>query len=183
MVTEKIHLEDDEHILLQVRKHWFLLCVQVCGIFFSAILPLFLAYFFFRFVDVSFLGNQATGILIAFYAAWLIIMWMTLFSIWTNYYLDMWIVTNKRLIAIDQNGFFHRTVSSFRLERMQDIQVSVRGIIATFLGYGTLDIQTAGEEDHFKVFGLPDPADIKSVILESADSLLYDRKKPIDVGL
>lgn len=183
MVTEKIHLEDDEHILLQVRKHWFILCIQVCALFFASVFPLFLGYFFFSIVDISFLGTQATGILTAFYATWLIIMWMVLFTIWTNYYLDLWIVTNKRLIVIDQNGFFHRTVSSFRLERMQDIQVSVQGIIATFLGYGTLDIQTAGEEDHFKAYALPDPADIKSVILESADALLHNHKEPINAGL
>ncbi len=177
MIAEKIQLENDERILLQVRKHWFVLCMQVSSIVLLSLVPLF-AYFVIGGVLGGRMAVLPTGLPIALYSGWLIIMWMFLFSIWTNYYLDMWIVTNKRLIAIDQMGFFRRSVASFRLERMQDIKVSVDGILATFLDYGSLEIQTAGEENNFKVHGIPSPADIKATILASNDTLISREKYP-----
>jgi hypothetical protein len=46
MIAEKIQLESDEHILLQVRKHWFVLCAQMIGVIIVALLPLFFSYSF-----------------------------------------------------------------------------------------------------------------------------------------
>jgi len=172
MKAEKIQLEEDEVILLQVRKHWFVLCVQFFLVLFLALFPGVFLFFVLNSATMTKVLPFNTSIFIALYSGWLIVMWMILFSIWTNYYLDVWTVTNKRLIAVNQRGFFSRVVASFRLERMQDISVSVHGIIATFLDFGTLEIQTAGEEGNFKVSGVPSPADIKAVILSSADALI-----------
>lgn len=171
MIAEKIQLESDERILLQVRKHWFVLCTQVIGVVVVALLPLFFIAFISRIGSIASHIPLNTALLVTLYTGWLILQWMALFSIWTNYYLDVWIITNKRLIAIDQRGFFSRTMASFRLERMQDISVSVDGILATFLDYGTLEVQTAGEEEKFRVTGIPSPADIKSAIISASDVL------------
>lgn len=178
MKTEKIQLDQDEEILLQVRKHWFILFTNVLGVVILALLPI-------PFFAVAMSSKTITALIpvndafmVTLYCAWLIIQWMVLFSIWTNYYLDVWTVTNKRLIAVDQRGFFARTIASFRLERMQDISVRVDGILATFLDYGTMEIQTAGEEDHFKVTGIPSPADIKALIVNSSDNLMPQRATP-----
>ncbi len=176
MKTEKIQLEEDEVVLLQVRKHWFMLCVQFFSIIVLALFPAFFIYLIFFTSSID-LPPLNASFAISLYAGWLIIMWMVLFSVWTNYYLDVWTVTNKRLIAVDQRGFFSRTISSFRLERMQDITVTVKGIVATFLDYGTLEIQTAGFEEKFNVSGIPSPADIKAVILSSADVLISTNSK------
>lgn len=176
MKTEKIQLETDEVVLLQIRKHWFVLCIQF---FFVLFLALFPGVFLFLTLDSATVAQALpfnASIFIALYSGWLIIMWMILFSIWTNYYLDVWTITNKRLIAVNQRGFFSRVVASFRLERMQDITVTVHGIIATFLDFGTLEIQTAGVEKNFRVHGIPSPADVKAVILSSTDSLISSNK-------
>jgi hypothetical protein len=172
MKTEKIQLDGDEEILLQVRKHWFILCMNLVGVVILAILPIPFFAIAMRSETITTLIPVNDAFVVTLYCAWLIIQWMVLFSIWNNYYLDVWTVTNKRLIAIDQQGFFKRSMASFRLERMQDIKVSIDGIVATFLDYGTLEIQTAGEEEHFKVTGIPSPADIKALIVNSSDNLM-----------
>lgn len=171
MKMEKIQLDDDEQIILQVRKHWFVLCTQIIGIVFVALLPLI---FIVTITQIDVIASRISlnsTLLVTLYTGWLILQWMAFFAIWTNYYLDVWIVTNKRLIAVDQRGFFSRTMASFRLERMQDISVSVSGIIQTFLDYGTLEIQTAGEVGQFKVTGMPKPTEIKSTIINASDSM------------
>lgn len=171
MNINKLKLEDDEKILFQVRKHWFVLAVQIFGVVVVAILP----YFLF----VAVLSNEslatllrthvATGYVVGLSSLWLLIIWMTLFNIWTNYYLDVWTITNKRLVVADQKGFFYRTTASFRLDRLQDIEISVDGILATLLDYGSLELQTAGEERNFRATGLPYPGTLKATILRATD--------------
>jgi hypothetical protein len=183
MIAEKIHLEADEKILMRVRKNWFILFIQVLSVLVVAILPPAL-YLFVK--DASLaesITSSYTGALVALYTGWLLVMWMTLGSIWTNYYLDVWTVTNKRLIAVDQKGFFFRTTASFRLERLQDIIVSVNGIVATLLDYGSLEIQTAGNEKNFKANGLPHPGALKAVILSSTDTLIKEQAPTEKAGV
>jgi len=180
MLTEKIQLESDEIILIHVRKHWFMLFTQVFGIFFAAIFPIII-YFVISHLNlpaaiIDFIKWQlVTGL----YAFWLLILWIALFSIWTNYYLDVWTVTNKRVVAIDQLGLFRRKTSSFRLERLQDITVEVNGILATFLDYGSIRAQTAGADSiEFIALGLPHPREFKSLILRAADETTFKTTTP-----
>ncbi len=181
MLVEKIQLEPDETILIQVRKHWFVLLAQMLAVLFLALIPAFLYFFvvysgIFETIPLSYTPN--TALLITLYTAWLLIMWMGAFNIWNNYYLDVWTITNRRLIAVDQRGFFSRTTASFRLDRLQDITVSIRGIIATLLDFGALETQTAAEDRKFKATSLPHPGNLKALILESADKLAPDSETP-----
>ncbi len=171
MRVSQIQLEADEQVLLTVRKHWFILGVQIFAILILAIVPCIFFVAISIVAPTSLLQKVNAGLMITLYTGWLILIWMSLFSAWTNYYLDVWTITNKRLTAVDQKGFFFRTTGSFRLERVQDIIVSVNGIVPTLLNYGTLEIQTAGEEKNFKAFGLPNPSRIKSLILNATDQL------------
>jgi uncharacterized membrane protein YdbT with pleckstrin-like domain len=181
MFAEKIQLESDETILIYVRKHWFIITMQIIGVIFASLIPLFALFF----LAASPLGalippGDYAPIIMVFFTAWLILSWMTLFSIWTNYYLDVWTVTNKRLITVDQRGLFHRETGSFRLERLQDINVSIRGLLATFLKYGDLQAETASDDRDFVARGIPNPQELKALILEAADKISFN--KPIHPG-
>lgn len=171
MNINKLRLEDDEKILLQVRKHWFILATQI----FATVLVALFPYFIYVVIENTeplatlFRTHVPTGIVVALSSVWLLVIWMALFNIWTNYYLDVWTITNRRLVVADQRGFFYRTTASFRLDRLQDIEISVDGILATFLDYGSLELQTAGEERNFKAMGLPDPGMLKATILRATD--------------
>jgi uncharacterized membrane protein YdbT with pleckstrin-like domain len=176
MFTEKIQLESDETILILVRKHWFILALQFFGVVMTAILPIVF------YIGVQFLPTSLTemlsitidaSMLVGLYAAWLILCWMACFGIWTNYYLDVWTVTNKRLITVDQRGLFFRDTGSFRLERLQDINVSVRGILATFLKFGDIEAETASSDKNFIARGIPDPQELKALILKAADHVTF----------
>lgn len=175
---ERIHLEHDEEILLVVRKHWFILFCDVIWPILLLIVPTSVYLF---------AGDRVleTTMLVEFhykYAAalflislWALLAWMMLFLVWTDYYLDMWIVTDRRVITIDQQGFFRRKIASFRYEQMQDIQIDINGIIATLLDFGNIRAQTAGHEVDFKIIGAPDPREIKATILEVADQAVVKR--------
>lgn len=180
MLTEKIQLEPDEKILIQVRKHWFILTTQLLSVFVLAVIPIILYMIINEskvFDTTSLVSN--TPLLVSFYSAWLLLIWMALFNVWTNYYLDIWTITNKRLIAVDQRGLFYRNTGSFRLERLQDINISIRGIVATLLDYGDLQAETASDDREFVARNIPKPQELKALILSAADSITfnnYDQK-------
>ncbi|MCF7815651.1 MAG: PH domain-containing protein [Candidatus Pacebacteria bacterium] len=174
MLTEKIQLETNEKILIQVRKHWFILLVQLLSVLFISVIPFVLYFTLLATAETlsSFL-LEYVPVFVTLGTAWLLVMWMALFNVWTNYYLDVWTITTKRLIAVDQRGLFYRNTGSFRLERLQDINISIRGIIATFLNFGDLEAQTASEDREFVARNIPHPRELKALILDATDKTTY----------
>lgn len=86
--------------------------------------------------------------------------------VWIDYFFDVWIITNERIINIEQKGLFVRTVSELKFSRIQDVTSEVSGMIPTILNFGDVKIQTASEEDMFLFRHVPDPYHIKDVIME-----------------
>ena len=178
MLFEKIALEPDEKVLKVVRKHWFVIVSELIGTVFTAILPLvFIA------VIVSsdtvkavlpILGSTESYPLLTFgVGIWMLLSIMTGFMIWTHYYLDLWVITDRRIIAVDQIHFFNRNVAIFRLERLQDIEFNIKGLLPTFLNFGTLSAQTAGHHDqNFSSPGMPNPRELQSIIQRAMDERL-----------
>lgn len=115
------------------------------------------------------------------YTFWLLILWILLFIMWTNYYLDMLILTDKKVIRVEQNALFSREMSSFRLDRLQDITVEVNGIIATVLNFGTVYIETAGEKEEFVMRGVGHPYEVKNKIFLESQRQIEEWKAPPSV--
>jgi len=110
-------------------------------------------------------------------SAFFLFTWMFLFQNFMDYYLDVWIVTNKRILNIEQTGLFSRTVSELRLYRVQDVTSSVSGFIETMFDYGHVEIQTAGEKSRFVFEQIPHPTLISKSILELAE---VERREQLD---
>lgn len=103
--------------------------------------------------------------------------WLFYFNSLIDYYLDIWIVTNERIIVIEQKGLFSRTIAELKLYRVQDIKAEVSGIIPTLFDFGNITIQTAAEEVHFAFKQVPRPYKISRKILEVVEQ---DREKHLE---
>ncbi len=156
-------LSSDEKIVLKVHRHKLVLVFKSFFLILFVLLPPVLFWFGGQAGVIK--GNQP-ALFLSVYSAVLLIGWMIFFIIWTDYYLDVLIVTDKRIIDIEQRGFFKREVSTVRLESIEDITINVSGVVATFLDYGTLKLQTAAENREFIIYDVPHPNQIKSTIYE-----------------
>lgn len=176
MLFEKIELEPGEEVRQVVRKHWFVITMEILSTLLIAILPLFGVAVFLLFEHLhpeSFVFAVHLPLVIFGSVFWVLITLMATFMVWTHYFLDLWIITDRRIIVIDQISFFNRKVSSFRLERLQDIKVSIDGIIPTLLNFGTIRAQTAGTDvSNFLATAMPDPRGIQALIQKSTDERL-----------
>lgn len=177
MLFEKLQLEPDEKILKVVRKHWLVIVSELIGILLTAFIPLVLFGVFqsgTSALNVSLPEIEHSGSIMAFATAvWLLFSTIAGFTIWTHYYLDLWIITDRRIIAVDQINFFNRNVAIFRLERLQDIEFSIKGLVQTFFNFGTLSAQTAGHnEANFRSTSLPHPDELQNLIQKAMDARL-----------
>lgn len=177
-VFEKIELEPQEEILITVRKHWFVILSELIGVLLMVLIPLLVLIVFGltqRIEEYVTIHQSYLQLAAFFIVVWILLAILTGFTIWTHYFLDLWLITDRRIIVIDQVHFFNRKISSFRLERLQDIKVVISGIIPTFLNFGTLHAHTAdNREENFTTTGLPDPRGLQAIIQKATDARLRE---------
>lgn len=161
-----VNLEPGERVILTVRPHWFVLIRQTFGLFLLALVPLLL--FFVPDVASRIGVTFSFGPLTTFFvSSWWLLLWTIFMIMWTNYYLDAWVVTDRRIIDIEQYGFWNRKVSECRLDRVQDISAEVKGFFRTILGFGSVYIQTAAEAERFIMKDVPNPNGVKDAIFDA----------------
>lgn len=158
-----IYIEPGEKVVLEVRRHWFYLLGQILILVIIMFLPLFV----FNFISSSgiwTLTNKEVGIFIFVSAWWMLLLWLVIFVGWTNYYLDVWVVTDRRILDIEQESLFVRHIAECRIANIEDMAVRINGIIPTALDFGNLEIQTAGEANEFHISQIPHPNRVRDVI-------------------
>jgi hypothetical protein len=168
MSYSKLHLDPDEKIILEVRKHWIVFFGHGMFLLFIAILPLVVFAvvkgFFPSFFNIDFGGNTS-ALFLFIYTLWVLFLWILFFLDWTKYYLDVWYVTEKRIIAVDQKKIFDREVSNLRFDKIQDITIDVHGFVSTMLNFGNIRVQTASENSQeFRINTVRNPEHVKKVI-------------------
>lgn len=163
-----IDLDPNEKIVLKVRRHKLALIFESLFLGLFVILPPFLYLVSASVVSIK--GNDL-ALFTAVYSVILLFAWVIFFAMWTNYYLDVLVVTEKRIIDIEQRGFFHREMSTVRMDNIEDITVNVSGILATFIDFGTLRIQTAAESREFTIRDVPKPNEVKAIIYDLHNKL------------
>lgn len=91
-----------------------------------------------------------------------------LFLHFFNWFFDIWIVTDERIVDIDQEGVFSRKIGELALHNVQDVVVEKKGVLATMFDFGKITVETAGAKEEFSFAGLPDPDTVSKKILELA---------------
>lgn len=172
MNAHSIDLQTGEHIVKEIRRDMFVFYTRVLILFILALLPLAIIVQVSQFLSQTTIpGGIVATILYLFFILFLTILF---FFRWTDYYLDVWVLTNKRIFDIEQKGLFHRNISVFELSKIQDVNVEVRGILATFIKYGDVLIHTAGTNEHIVIKEADSPLEVKKCILEEYTKLVQE---------
>ncbi len=154
-------MEPGEKVLLLTRRHPFFIIVKTIFIAILVVLPLIIATVFSSFLS----SYDLIGVALLVYSLWCLLLWQVLFYSVTMYILDVWVVTDKRIIDSTQHGFFNRSVSELHLSRVQDISVKVDGLFQSILKFGDLVVQTAGTENKFDFRQIPNPNEVRNQIM------------------
>lgn len=171
-----VNLLDDEKVVLMKRRHWYVIASEGAALLFAAALPFAGGAVVWGASPeaADFIRTHAT--LFLFYGAvWVQMIWMFFFIGWTNYYLDVLMVTNRRVVDVEQIGLFARDMAEMRLENIQDVKVEVIGIIPSLLKMGDLHIQTAGQAKEVYIRHIPEVHEVREAIAHQLD-ILHQKK-------
>jgi len=100
-------------------------------------------------------------------------MYLFFYAHFIDYYLDMWVVTNDRIVDIEQHGLFHRVITELDLFRIQDVTADVLGIFPTLFRYGNVTVKTASSTSSIIFKNISNPNHIRERLIRLADE---DRK-------
>lgn len=174
-----ITLLKDETIVLKRRRHWFVIVSEGALLLLVALaLPLTLLVAGSSIPVVGEFLSRYFGFAVFLTAVWWQIMWIIFFIAWTNYYLDVLLITNKRIMDIEQLGLFSRDFVELRLENVQDVKVEVLGLIPSLLKMGNLHIQNAGQSKEVVIRNIPEPHQVRKIISQYHDLALSGGSLP-----
>jgi len=77
------------------------------------------------------------------------------------------IVTNKNITEVLQRNLFNRQVSELSMANIEDISSFQKGVFATMFNYGTMVVETAGEQNNFVFTFCPRPSYHCKILLDA----------------
>lgn len=156
-IESVIKLKDDEKVLRVVRGYWLVQMPRAALAFLLFALPFFFVFPLFSRGRWG-IGVFAFSVLVGtLYALRLLYLWF-----WNAF-----LVTNHRVIDVDQRGLFSRTVSEATYDKIQDVSFTVNGVWGTMFGFGKLDLQTAGSSTNLELAHVREPKEIHHLITET----------------
>ncbi len=166
-------LDQGEEVVRRINHHWvdlFSLSTMVGVIIMVA---LALAYGLGRYRELlpPFITN---GMVVAAIVALLLIAGLILIVGTWVYGRNYLLVTNQHLIQVEQRGLFGSQVDQVSLGRIQDVSGVREGFWPTVLGYGTVTVQSAGEQRQFIFSRVGEPQALADYILELHEQFLQD---------
>ena len=171
------HAYSNEKVQLIVHHHWWHL-LKLAG---GPVLLFALPFIVVPIVAASAGPNiaQIGPIAVFIGVLWALFFWHKIFVAWTDYYFDVWIITNWRIVDIELKSLFNLNVGSMLdLDHIQEIIAETRGIIQNVLGFGALQIQTAAtSRGEFTFVDVKNPALIENAIRRAQVELEHTKSE------
>jgi len=172
-----IEFDDNEELLYEIRKHPIgLVAIYTAGLLISgAVLAVTLAAGYFFQGDRLGLGTDLSfirpfvivfGGILAIFA-----LIMTAISAYL-YQSNVVYVTSEKIAQVLYRSIFDRKISQLSIGDVQDCTTSQRGLFPRLLNYGTLVIETAGEQQNYTFTFTPNPYECSRAIVSAHEENL-----------
>ena len=159
------NLREWEKVLTVIKRHWIVYIIL--WIFF--LFWLCISTILYAILWATLFVNILNIVFWLFFSIFLYIEWL-------NHELDMYVVTNNRVIWIDQVSFLNRTVSECNLWQVQEVNSKTKWLLANIFNYWTLSIQTAWNKTTLKMDFSPDSMQEARKILNIVDDYRENNK-------
>jgi uncharacterized membrane protein YdbT with pleckstrin-like domain len=159
-----IEFDKDEQLVAEIRKHPFgLFFIYLTGIGISLVMAILFGILGLSGILTS--GLDGTGapssslqsimILLGMFLIFGVLAVMTIQAI--LYSNNVIFVTSEKIAQILYINLFNKKISQLSIGDVQDVTVTQKGILAHIFNYGTLVIETAGEQQNYNFTYIPEP--------------------------
>lgn len=168
-----IEFDPDEELLIEVRKHWFgMFLIFLAGFFVGG--SVLLASF--ALASGNFLSSVGADSMRPFVALGgflftVVVIALTLVFAYL-YQSNVVFVTNEKIAQVLYLSIFNRKISQLNIGDVQDVTVKQNGFFAHVFHYGTLVVETAGEQQNYTFNYVPEPHNVARTIITSHEANL-----------
>jgi uncharacterized membrane protein YdbT with pleckstrin-like domain len=173
LIDQVISRKQYEEIKYLLRRHPVTFIPQIIFLFVLMLAPIALFFIFNYMLPTIFANEIFYPFIVIVLGSFYLISYLVFFIHFIDYYLDIWIVTNDRIIDIEQFGLFSRTISELDLFRIQDVTSEVHGFFATMFDFGDLHIKTASSNIDIVFRNIRNPNLVREHLIKLSD---LDRK-------
>lgn len=155
--------EDNDEKILYVFRRSFV--TNFDWIFISAILfatPGIVGTFF-KYVSPSGIEFDKSFIFVLGLFWYLVSIGFT-FHNFANWFYNVYIVTNKKVVDVDFHGILYKNISEAPLKNIEDVTSNISGALEIVFNYGCVYIQTSAEQREFEFENVSNPAKIRDII-------------------
>jgi len=164
--TSFLGKEDDESVVLILRKHWQFLLPTILECIFLLLLPFILS------VIIPNLPNRGLFVFSLFLVSLLISLSLLIYR-YVRWFYNVNIITDQRVIDMDFETLFSHKTTEARLEKIEDITFKQIGILSNLFDIGSIYIQTAGAKSEIEFKGIHNPKQVQDILSD----LLESKKK------
>lgn len=156
LIIKDMVLNENEWIIKTIKQSKIVLMINL-------ILPsiIILLPFFFLFILFSW-GNKGIALFFGVLLVGIIFLIRT-FIIWQ---FKAFIITNQRIIDIDQKGFFQRVVSNVPLKKIDDIFYKIKGFWQTISRIGSIYVTLIDHKNGLELKNVASPQLVQQMIFQ-----------------
>lgn len=166
--------ERKEKIVLMVRKHPV---TNVPWLFVTVVFLLLPRLFVF----LPVIAQLPSEYRLVLSMVWYLIVIAYVLENFLDWFYDVNIITDERVVDIDFHNLIYKQVSDAKLDKIQDITYNQGGVARTLFNYGDVFIQTAAEVPAFEFLAVPRPdrivAILRDLILEEEQEVIEGRAR------
>lgn len=165
LIKQKLY----ERIIAVVRQHFVSFIPVMLLLIIIAAMP-FGVYFLLNNIVANLLTHPTYyPIMVLAASIYYLSICLFFYGYFASFYLNIIIITNDRLVYINQKTIFSRVITEIDLYQIQDITSDVSGFFPSVFGYGNLSIQTAGPIPRIIMPHVPDPNNLRQQLLDLAN--------------
>lgn len=169
-LSQIIQQKNDEQIEILLRRHWISYLPMSLTLIMVNIITFVIYYMISVYYGSVLDGDVGRAIVYLVLSVLLLSGWLQFYNQFIDYYLDLWVITNSRIVNVEQAGLFGRTISELDLYKVQDVTSEVKGFWRSMFQYGFVYVQTAGETERFVFENIPNAHEVRKQILDLVDS-------------
>ncbi len=152
----------DEHVVLIRNQHPIVLLPIALWTLVSFLIP---------YLAIRFIQGPSLFMIVAIYAVSIaLIIWYFVYG----YLNSVSVLTDQRILSVNQKGFFFRQINEAELTRIQDVSSDVKGILETMFGFGDVTIRTASKDSLLVLRRIADPYSAQQAIVRSLKDVKSD---------
>ena len=167
----------DEKVFILLRRHYITNLGWILSSAFFALLPVIISGLlaFFE-VDLLSTFNIKESYVAVVLLLWYLFVVTSSFMKFLDWYFNIYIITNERILDFDFNPFAYHKISEASLDSIEDATQESIGMLPMFFNYGDVYIQTAGQRREFDFTSVSSPSWVRDKIMDLRDLMIKSPK-------